>query len=348
MSSLRPLLRTALGFVASAWLLLAAGPSSAQEFTLPDARMALASPLDVPTDWAVARGTWVEVHGERYDEPLLRSLAEHTDTRLKELAATLRVPIGGTVHIYVAPSKRAFDALQGDAVPEYADGTAWPVQGRIFLHRPADRAGATRPIEQVLDHELVHVLLGRAFAPGHTPRWLQEGVAQVVANESDADETRRMVSQAWLRGPFRLAELDAGFPADAASARLAYAQSADLIRFLQVRHGTEVLPRMVRELARDGRIAVALPRATGESLPDLERAWLASLDTGVPRWLLAAGDPDVWWFSLGLIATGSLIVGRRRARKRLRDYAEEEARQDALIASLLGGLHADRRTPRAG
>jgi hypothetical protein len=67
--------------------------------------------------------------------------------------------------------------------PEWADATAWPELGAIFLRSPDIRVGGDEPLEQVLDHELVHVLLGRAFGDEQPPIWLQEGVAQVLAKQ---------------------------------------------------------------------------------------------------------------------------------------------------------------------
>jgi hypothetical protein len=86
----------------------------------------------------------------------------------------------------VVASDADFRALQPGQPPTWADATAYPAAGPICLRAPALRSGTDTRLEQVLDHELVHVLLGRAFAPAQPPTWLQEGIARVFAGEVGA------------------------------------------------------------------------------------------------------------------------------------------------------------------
>ena len=86
------------------------------------------------------------------------------------------LPVGRTVHVYVARTQEQFRTLQPGNAPTWADATAYPGMGTVFLRDPKIRIATDEPVEQVLDHELVHILLGRAFAPAIPPSWLQEGV----------------------------------------------------------------------------------------------------------------------------------------------------------------------------
>src|SRR5690606_24960154 len=110
-----------------------------------------------------------------------------------ELADELGVPIGDTIHVYVTPSTQAFRELQPGSPPTWADATAYPGRGVVYLRAPEARGGAADPIEQVLEHELTHILVGRAFLPNHPPSWLQEGVAQVVSGEHEPGLSRELL-----------------------------------------------------------------------------------------------------------------------------------------------------------
>ncbi len=321
-----------------AFTLFTAPPAAAQDmYSAPadDVVLGLDAPA-VPDGWTTVHGTYVLVHGRPEDERLLLALSRHASDSVLALSDQLDVPIGGTIHVYLASTRAEFTSLQPGRVPEYADGTAWPGRGAIFLRRPVLRGPGARPLEQVLDHELVHVLLGRTFAPGHPPRWLQEGIAQVAAGEHDPSAVQRIARGGLMGGPYTLRQLTYGFPEDAARADLAYAQSADFISFIQAEHGDDALRTLIREMNHGGDVDRAVRRATGMFMEDVEAEWLGRLGGGLPLWVTLAADLNTWWFLAAVLGFGGLILARRRLRRRMKDYAEAEARQDALVASLLG------------
>jgi hypothetical protein len=257
------------------------------------------------------------------------------------------------VHVYVAPTQGAFHTLQPGTPPSWADATAWPHLGAIFLRAPDLRVGGDEPLEQVLEHELVHVLLGRAFAPGHPPAWLQEGVAQVLARQL-GPESGRTLAQGALAGEMGgLESIEHGFPIDPVRARLAYAQSADFVAYLVDTYGADTLPRLVRESAAGQPMSAAVYRATGRFLEDVEADW-RSRHGGPSRGVAAFVNDGTWLFAIGGVALiGVGIARRRRFRRRLEEMAREEAAIDALLAELAARRAAEtaaaaRATPAEG
>jgi hypothetical protein len=320
--------RWILGLVLS---LGVASPAAAQSFTAPPVEVVLSAETpDVPTDWIDVEGTWLVVHGPADAAPLLTHLARHGSDALPRLSEALGAPIGGTIHVMVADSDAEFHAVQPGAVPEWADGTAWPDKGWVFLRRPKARA-SDRPLEQVLEHELVHVLLGRAFAPALPPQWLQEGVATVLSHEYGAEHAAALAG-----GAPDLTELEYGFPRDAAGAARAYAASADFVAWLRAEHGADALPALVRASARGG-LAAAVREVTGSPLAEVQRAWAATHDASLPIRLATAANGDTLLALAALGGLGGLVAARRRTQRRIREMAEDEARLDALLASLRWG-----------
>lgn len=183
---------------------------------------------------------------------------------------------------------------------------------------------------QVLDHELVHVLLGQAFKEKRPPQWLQEGVAQVFAGEYTLETADRIAEGMLGRGLFSLGELSHPFPRDPVRAQLAYAQSADFIAWLMSEYGSDVLPILVRESVKGASFEAALRRATGQSLASLDKAWSKRLENSW-LWVRAVANDTVL---LGL-ATIFLVVGYLRVKRRNRERLEDMARQDALEDRLM-------------
>lgn len=286
-----------------------------------------------PADWITEKGTWVRVHGHPDEFPALLRVARHASEALPRLADALDVPIGNTVQIVVASTDASFRELQPGRAPSWADAVAYPSLGVVYLRAPSARGGQAAPLEQVLDHELVHVLLGRAFAPDLPPSWLQEGVAQVLAGEMGPDVARTLATGEATGGLVALDSLERGFPRDPLRARLAYAQTADFVAWLTDTHGADAIPRLVRHTREGHGLAAAVRHVTGEGLDEVEATWRA-------RW--AAASPVRWSALLDeslLLGLGGILlafggVSRKRAfRRRMEELAREEAELDALLAS---------------
>jgi hypothetical protein len=326
-------------FILTLFLALAAGsPASAQEFTRPvdDVEIAVEAELPpIPAGWESVRGPFVVFHGPAEDLDTLLRLSRHAEEVLPQLSRDLKVPLGGMTHVYLAESDAQFRQLQPGRAPTWAEGVAYPSLGLVLLRSPGIRSGTSKPLEQVLRHELVHILLGRAFLPTQPPSWLQEGLAQVWADEV-GPETTRTLSQGLATGSLMsLSGLSRGFPADPVRARLAYAQSADFIGWLRDEYGTEAVGELIRQLSHGAEIEGAIHSATGDFIEDIDQRWRGRLESS--------------WLSLGVFANADMLFGlagillvvggvsrRRRFHQRLAEMEAEEAALDALIAGYFG------------
>lgn len=329
------LARALLVAVLTAWMAVAPAWAAPEWHPLHDA-LPPRPTIEAPAGgWYTEDGLYARVHGDWEDRQTVRRLADHAATAVPRLSRALRVPAGGALDVYVVDSA-AFARIQPGAPPDWADGTAWPLDGLVFLHEPRSRPGMADPLEQVLDHELVHVLLGRAFAPARPPRWLQEGVAQLYAGEVGPDVALTLGQAAGLGGLPPLGWLAGRWPADALQARLAYAQSADFVAWLAGEHGEDVVPRLVDEVRGGKDLAAAVEAVTGRPLAAVEADWR---DRWVESWgwLRVLADSSLWLGIAGLLVVVGWWRRRRRAQARLRRWeAEEEAARrlhEARLAS---------------
>lgn len=288
-----------------------------------------------PAGWRTVEGLYTRIHAHPDDLGTARALAAHADESVPKLAAALGVPSGATVEVFLAPDTETFRTMQPGEPPKWADGTAWPTRGLVYLRSNSVRIGTDEPLTTVLDHELVHIILGRSFAPRPVPHWLQEGAAQLLAKQYSVELTDRLAAGLLGDSLLTLDELTGGFPRDPGRARLAYAQSADLVAHLQNTYGDDTLAQVTRGLAGGLSVDAALRQATGRSAYELDRVWRARLSQS-PMWLKPLVSDTTILAVTGLVFIGGGVLVRRRRREQLARWEREEAIHDAIYRSLVG------------
>lgn len=279
-------------------------------------------------------GVYVEVVGQPEEAAVMRRLGRHANRSVRALAEELGMPVGGTIRVMLTSSQQDFDEDQPGDAPTWADATAYPGRGLIYLRSPRVRPGTAQPLETVLDHELTHIVLGRAFAPEQAPRWLQEGVARVMAGEHTPDTTREL-ARGVLTGAIRtLDDLDEGFYSHHGQASLAYAQASDFVSWFRVTYGDDAFRGLLGEMAGGRDLRGAIYRSTGEFHDEVERAWRSRLtrDGGL-RWY-ALFNENLAWLVAAILGVWATIRSRRRFHARLAEMEREEAEHDALMAAI--------------
>lgn len=325
-------------FAALLSLWLGVSDAEAQEWSKADKPVDLSITLEppppIPMRFVSLPGTYATVHGRPQDRAAMERIAKHAAESIPRIAERLGIGAGPSMSITLADDETAFAELQPGAPPSWADGTAWPHRSLIYLKSPRIRAGTAKPLTQVLDHEITHVLLGQAFGRQPVPRWLQEGLAQWVAGEITPELPSRIARGSWRTGLFTLDQLTSDFPSDPSEADLAYAQSADLIAYVATEYGEEAIPTLVQSMARGRTVNAAFLDATGQLASTVDEDWRGSLSTGFLS-LAPLSDDFIW---LGLAAPLVLVAfwgKRRRNRRVLARWAAEERLEDERLRKLM-------------
>lgn len=315
----------------------------------PDVSEYLASleePPRPPEGWMSEEGVFTRVHALPSDASTAGRLLAHAEDAVPRLAEDLGVPAGRMIDVFVAPDREAFREIQPGHPPDWADGTAWPHRGVIYLHAPRARSGTATALEQVLDHEIVHVLLGRAFGPRAVPRWLQEGMAQLLAREYTAQTTDALAMGLLGDSLIPLADLASGFPADPVRAHLAYAQSADLVAFVRNTWGEDAVRTLVRELSAGKTFDAAIVAATGLPVERVDARWRGRLE-GSLLWLRPLVSDEMLFTVASVVFFAGGVLAIRRRRRRLQRWAEEEAAFDHFTDEIEGPTRGEGGGPRA-
>jgi len=205
-------------------------------------------------------------------------------------------------------------------LPPWAAGAARPAARRIVVGVTAE--GRVQDRERTLRHELVHVLAHSAAGGAPLPRWLDEGLARVLAGEHGIDDLR-VLAQARVADRFLpLSALAEGFPAGSADAALAYAESGRAVSLLLERDDdvARLLARVRAGDTVDDALRTVTGRATWQVDLDMRRSiglWAALATVGLETDLAMAG--------CGVAVAVFGVRARRRQRARLAAMDDDDA-----------------------
>ncbi|MBW2480830.1 MAG: hypothetical protein JRF38_12635 [Deltaproteobacteria bacterium] len=190
---------------------------------------------------------------------------------------------------------------------------------------------STRPfnLRTTLKHEMCHLLLHEHIKAAKLPRWLDEGVCQWASDgigELLMDKSWSGLDAAVMSGQtFRFSRLANRFPSDKSALMLAYEQSKSLVVHIDRQYGLDALLDILGDLKNGETIEAAIFQNLSLSLQQLEKEWLAEMES-TPRWLLFLANNI--YAILFFFAAVLLVVGFIRAVMRRRKYARDEEEEE--------------------
>jgi hypothetical protein len=290
-----------------------------------------ARPLElpsVPRTFNVADRGWIHFAYPPSTRARVQPLIRAADEVRAELGRRLGQSVLRNVHVRVArtPFEMTTLAPEGAPYPKYATGVAYSEIGLVLLTLEPNQTGSLSDVAEVFRHELAHVALWDAVGQSdRVPHWFNEGLAVHLSGESSLLRLRTLTTSTLAGRLIPLSKLDRGFPADAMSAEVAYAESADIVRFLLRQEDKERFPALIARI-RDGEpFPAALRDAYGVDSWTLEHEWredVAKRYSFLPV-----------FFSGSLIWIGVLVLfglAWRRRRRKSRETLERWAREEAF------------------
>lgn len=282
---------------------------------------------DAPADLLVeTHGFLRVVYHPSLFESVRRLVADASSVRAS-LAATVGQSVLEHVELRVARTPEEMAALSPIEAPPpaRATGVAYPPLSLIVIsHRAAD--GSAASTDDVFRHELAHLALAEA-ARHELPRWLSEGFAVQASGELAARRVQTLFS-ARLHGTL-LSFADLGtFPEDEAAQRVAWAQSADFVRWLARGEGRARFAAALARVRSGATLDRALDDAYGEDTRGLEHRWREDLSHRYVTVPLVLATATGW----ALAIAAFWAVARRRRRKLARARrAERHAYEEREI-----------------
>lgn len=252
-------------------------------------------------------------------------LAEHADAIAEGVSSQLGFALNGRIRVIVAPDKKRFHSAQpeGARLPDWAVGVAYPHRSLIILLK-----GTRNDILKTFEHEVCHMLLGQAFGSGHNvPRWLDEGIAILIAKEWSTQRLATM-SMAVLSGSLlSMDEITHRFPRDARRAELAYCQSFYFISFLKTNFGEKDFHGFLTTYSSCKDFRLALWKTYYLRWDEIEQMWQEYLKVRF-GWLPVLFSAGTVWFFASLVFVWGYLYKKQKARKKMRQWELEELLSD--------------------
>lgn len=260
-----------------------------------------------------------------------------------ELTERLGFPVLSAVRVEIArtPGEMATFAPSGAPYPEYAAGVAYSELGLVLLSLSPVHSAMEHDLGEVFRHELAHVALHDALNGQPVPRWFNEGFAMFASGESSYVRMKTLAMSTIGGSLIPLAELERAFPDDETKAQIAYAEAADVLRFLVRREDLHRFRSLISELREGKGLDQASLDAYGVELSTLESEWREDVSRRYTIWIFLLSGSLVW-----VVALGVFVWAWRRRKRRdklvLQRWAREEAAEDVLRARLAQRVEAAR------
>lgn len=280
-----------------------------------------------PSTFTTTDRGWIHFSYPPGTRDRLREVLRDAEAVREELSNRLGQRVLTDVHVRVArtPGEMTTLAPEGAPYPKYASGVAYPDIGLVLLTLLPENAAALHDVDEIFRHELAHIALEDAIGGRHgVPLWFNEGLAVHLSRESPLLRMK-VLSTATLAGRLiPLARLDQSFPRDASAAELAYAEAADVVRYLLRKEDSERFPQLIERLREGQTFASALKDAYGIELSSLEFEWREDVARRYSFWPVFFSGSLIWVGVLVLFVVG-YHKRRRRSKETLAQWAKEEA-----------------------
>ena len=225
---------------------------------------------------------------------------------------------GPPIHVILAGETSA----AARSVSPSTAGFAISQEGLIVLFPARSPAYPHDTLEDVMRHEVAHVLISRA-ARGHpVPRWFHEGVAMAAERPWGLEDRSRLIRELVAGPRLPVQAIDRLFDIDASRPR-GYALSAALVRHIVRAHGAGAPAAILRGLGTGARFEAAIAGAIGRPMRDVEsefwdrqRVWTV--------WVPLVTSGEVLWLLVIALAALAVWHRRRRAAEIRRRWEAEE------------------------
>jgi hypothetical protein len=236
---------------------------------------------------------------------------------------------GPPIQVILAPE----DSEAARYVPRWVAGYAYSERGIVVLLPARTPSYPDSSLEDLLRHEVAHVLVARAAGNRRLPRWFHEGMAMIAGLSWGLDDRTRLTLALATDRAVSLSELDRRFGGRQGEVNRAYAIAGSFVRDLLERHGPGAPAAILGGVARGLSFEDAFHGATGVSLA-VATSDFWRRQTFWYRWIPLLTSSVTLWIFITLLALWAIQRRRERdaALKRMWDEEEERSRVAALAA----------------
>ncbi len=221
--------------------------------------------------------------------------------------------------------------------PGYASGVAYSRLHLVLITMLPPRGAEAVDVGETFKHEMVHVALEDATFGQHVPVWFNEGLAIYLSGEHSLARQNTLMSATFSGRLIPFADLDRSFPSDTFDVNVAYAESADVMRFLMQRTDQLRFTSMIGRVREGQPFERSAADAYGSDLRKLEFQWHRDAERRYSIIPVLTGGGILW---VGVVAAlvAAYVRRRRRTKAILARWEKEEAAEDLARARATAAL----------
>jgi Peptidase MA superfamily len=235
---------------------------------------------------------------------------------------------GPPIRVIVAPEGSGPAVL----VPLWISGYALSDRGLVVVMPQRVPNYPDSSLEDLLRHEVAHVLIARAAGNRPLPRWFHEGLAMIAGGSWGFDDRSHLTLALLADRPVSLAELEERFAGGQGEVNRAYSIAGAFVRDLFERYGAGAAPAILSGVARGLSFDDAFRAATGTALAAAESSFW-SRQTFWYRWVPVLTSSVTLWLLVTLLALWAMKRRRARDAALRQSWDAEEERLRLAAAS---------------
>jgi hypothetical protein len=158
-------------------------------------------------------------------------------------------------------------------VPASTAGFAVVEQNLVVLFPSRSPTYPEDTLEDVLHHEVAHVLIARAAGGQPVPRWFHEGLAMAAEHTWGIEDEARLLQQVTFITPTPLSDLNALFDRDESERTRAYTLAGAFVRDMMQQFGALAPADLLARMAGGASFESAFAQVTGSNVADEESAF---------------------------------------------------------------------------
>lgn len=200
-------------------------------------------------------------------------------------------------------------------LPMWVSGYALGKHSVVVLLPERVHSYPAHGIEDLVVHEVSHILNYRATRGGVIPRWFDEGIATIAARTWGFEDQARLIWAVGNPDHFSLERLNNLFNGNALEARRGYSLSAGFVRDLIQEHGPTVSGRILSLVGQGAHFETAFyeivklsPHEAAMAFLDRQSLWI--------RWVPFFTSNFSIWMGMAVLAIIVFIVHIRKTRSR--------------------------------
>ena len=216
------------------------------------------------------------------------------------------------------------DSTVAREMSPWTAGFAIGNQSLIVLFPARSPAYPHDTLEDVLRHEVAHVLISRAAGGRRVPRWFHEGLAIAVERPWGLQDRSRLAVELLFGPRLTLREIDGLFSGNQGTQSRAYSLSAAVVRDSMTEHGAAAPAAILAHVAAGRTFDEAVARVAMRTLSLVESDFWNRQRTWTLWIPLLTSGSVLWMVVMGLAAFAAHRRRQRSAEIRKR-WASEEA-----------------------